>query len=184
MKTEHWLIGAAVVGGGLFLLHNASAGEPEKKSEKVKPDAKPAPAPTPATSAPAAAPTAPSSFPVGTHVEAQDRADGKWYGATVQFLDLGNPDAVRWDAGTPPAKRNPKTGTSPASAVRAAKGTATPAKGSSPSADELKEIARKAADAAAAAQTEANVKAANAGAATATENPAAALSAILGSILH
>lgn len=178
MKTEHWIVGAAALGVGLFVLHNASAGEPaEKKNDKPKPDAKAAASPAPAV---AATPT--PSAPIGTHVEAQDRADGKWYGATVQFLDLGNPDAVRWDAGTPPAKRNPKTGSSPASAVRAAKG-ASPA-AAKPSADDLKEIARKAADAAAAAQTEANVKAANAGAAAATENPAAALSAILGSILH
>ncbi len=100
-------------------------------------------------------------------------------------MDLTNPDAIKWDAGTVPAKTNPKTGSSPAQATRAASGsTSAPTKGApAPSADDLKEIARKAADAAAAAQTEANVKAANAGAAAATENPAAALSAILGSIL-
>jgi hypothetical protein len=53
--------------------------------------------------------------------------DGQWYPAVVQSLDLTAPNAVKWDAGTPGAKRNPKTGSSPAQAVRAKPGSTAPA---------------------------------------------------------
>jgi hypothetical protein len=60
----------------------------------------------------------PSGISVGDHVEAKYGRDGQWYGATLQKLDLADPDAVKWDAGTPPAEANPRTGSSPALAVR------------------------------------------------------------------
>jgi hypothetical protein len=135
----HWLVGGVVLFGGLFVLHNASAEEAPKSKEKpdpkgaAKPAPTPSPGPAPASRPPATTTTARTSpFPVGTHVEAQDR-DGQWYGAVINRTNLADPHAVRWDAGTPGAARNPKSGTSPASAVRASPGTgAAPSKPPSP----------------------------------------------------
>jgi hypothetical protein len=114
-----WLVGMGVVVGGLLLFHGSASAAELTDKPRDKPRGRPASprAPGPG-STPAAHAAHTSSFPVGTHVEAQDH-DGKWYGATVRSLNLADPNAVRWDAGTPGAARNPRTGSSPASAVRA-----------------------------------------------------------------
>lgn len=153
MSTGAWVLGAVIVGGGLLLLHNATGddepkdkkkpeakGKAEAKAEaKSKPEAKPtapsstpAPAPPPSSTAPSSSPSArTTAFPVGARVEAQDH-DGGWYPATIVELDLTKPGAVRWDAGTPGYDRNPKTRTSPASAVRALPGATPPAHAPAP----------------------------------------------------
>lgn len=124
MEVKLWHVGAGVA--SLLLLvgvvHAVGApDEEEKKPKQKKSNDKPVAGSgsvasvTPAK--PAAQATLPVGIAVGDRVEAQYR-DGQWYGATVNKSNLSDPDAVRWDAGTPPAAANPKTGTSPAQAVR------------------------------------------------------------------
>jgi len=71
-----------------------------------------------APGSPAPAPGGTSGIPVGSRVSAQFK-DGNWYGATLLNANLNDPDAVRWDTGTAAAIANPRTGTSPARAVKA-----------------------------------------------------------------
>lgn len=130
MKGWHWLaIGAGAAGAVTLVVARrphwvglAPAPATTPGGAKLPTGAIPAAA---ATSSASSAPARPATVPavVGQRVEAQYR-DGAWYGGTVQKTSLGDPDAIRWDAGTPPALANPSTGTSPALAVRPAPGAA------------------------------------------------------------
>ena len=116
------LVGLAA--GGYWIATSDDAAPPKKT--EPKPDASPAPS-TSSTARPSlpAGPTKPTAAaPVGQHVQAQWK-DGKWYGGKVQKADLSDPDAIAWDAGTPPYVANPSTHTAPASATRS--GAAAPA---------------------------------------------------------
>lgn len=70
---------------------------------------------------------------VGQRVEAQYGQNGEWYGGILQKADLNDPGAIKWDPGTLPASVNPRTGTSPASAVRPSGGRAPAASSSAAS---------------------------------------------------
>lgn len=96
-----WLVGGSIVTVGLIALYAMSGSD-----EPAKPSP-PSPSPTPTPP--------PGQVQAGAHVQARDPKIGGWYGATVVTV---SPLQVRWDAGTPGAARNPRSGTSPASAAR------------------------------------------------------------------